>query len=117
MTIQSNLSRTSSIATGIANSSANISGVVTGGKDTVSHYNGNTDAATHIDREATYNAQIAEALSQFVQLIHSTASEFEAVDQSLANTTASSLQGPPSQMDTNVSQNGLLPTAQRLMVD
>ena len=52
-----------------------------------------------------------------MQLIHSTASEFEAVDQSLANTTASSLQGPPSQMDTNVSQNGLLPTAQRLMVD
>ena len=120
MTIQSNLSSASNIATGITNSSASISGVATGAKDTVSNYQGNSDASTHISREGTYNSQVAATLSQFVNLIHSTASEFEAIDQSLSKSITSSLQLPASPMDTIASSKGPLPytgSSQRLMVE
>lgn len=81
MTIQSNSNSATTVATGIASSASNIGGVGMASKDSVSSYNGNNDASTHISREVDYGVQVAQKLNEFVSLIHSMSSEFEVVDQ------------------------------------
>lgn len=49
-----------------------------------SQYSGQTSASLYIDNEASKSGSIAGKLTEFIGLIHSTASEFEAVDQKLS---------------------------------
>ncbi|HEL1585874.1 TIGR04197 family type VII secretion effector [Streptococcus suis] len=82
--IQSNSQIASQVATGIATSASNISGIGMATKDGVSSYNGNNDASTHISREKDYSTQVSHKLVEFVSLVQSMAAEFEAVDQSIS---------------------------------
>ena len=66
-------SNASSIATGI--------GVI---KDSSSVLQGNEVASTYIDDSATTATTISEQLSTFINLLHSVALDFEAVDQAVA---------------------------------
>lgn len=83
--IESNTALASSIASGIANGASSISGVSAAKPDGNSSYYGNNDAALHIGREASYSDQVAAKFSEFVGLVQSIASEFEAVDQELGS--------------------------------
>ena len=85
MTIQSNSSAASQAANQISTGASGITNVTSGTKDGDSVYNGNNDASTYIDKESTYSGQIAGQLTQFVSLVHSMASEFEATDARMSN--------------------------------
>ncbi|WNZ94056.1 TIGR04197 family type VII secretion effector [Streptococcus iniae] len=87
--IQSDASVASDLATGIQSGASGITAVTAPTKDSSSDYSGNTDAASHIDNELMYSGQIAGKINEFIGLIHSTASEFEAMDQKLNQEIAS----------------------------
>lgn len=115
MTIQSNASVASSVATEIASSASRISGVGSATPDSVSEYQGNSDAAAHIPRVNTYSTQLASNLSQFVNLIHSTVEAFEAVDQSLSQTLSESMRIQATPADTVAAARKPLPYTGRLL--
>ena len=85
MQIQSSSEAASQCATEISNGANGINDASSGNKDNVSNYNGNNDASMCIDKERQYSQQVASQIQQFVSMIHSVASEFEAVDSSLAS--------------------------------
>ncbi|HGI4026730.1 TPA: TIGR04197 family type VII secretion effector [Streptococcus agalactiae] len=82
--IQSDASLASSCATSIQTGANGITSVGKATKDSDSQYSGQTSASLYIDNEASKSGSIAGKLTEFIGLIHSTASEFEAVDQKLS---------------------------------
>ena len=82
--IQSNLSLASTHATSISSSAADLLGGNAASKDSVSTLKGNIKASSAIDLDSNTAQQIASAINSFVNLIHSTASEFESTDKRLA---------------------------------
>ncbi|MFI3886556.1 TIGR04197 family type VII secretion effector [Streptococcus parauberis] len=82
--IQSDASVASASATSIQSGASGITAVGKATKDSDSQYSGQTSAASYIDSEASKSTSIAGKLTEFIGLIHSTASEFEAVDQKLS---------------------------------
>lgn len=84
MTIQSNSSTASLYATQISSSGSNVSGTTTVSKDIKTTLSGNANAHSEIDLSHAAGPQFASALSTFVSHIHSTASEFEALDNQMS---------------------------------
>ena len=84
MTIQSDSLTASQYATQIKSSSINVLGIGTVSKDSETTLRGNHDAHLAIDLDDATGKQIASVLNGFVSLIHSTASEFEAVDNQIS---------------------------------
>lgn len=84
MTIQSDYLTASQYATQITSSGSSVSEIGTVGKDNETTLSGNDNAHSAIDLDDATGTQIASVLSTFVSLIHSTASEFEAVDNQIS---------------------------------
>ena len=82
--IQSNASVTSTCATAIQSGASGITAVGKVTKDESSQYSGQTSADLYIDSEASKSVDIAGKLTEFIGLIHSTASEFEAMDSAIS---------------------------------
>ena len=92
--LQSNLLLASSIAGNIRKAATKISNGGDVGKDSVTTIQGNSKAASSIDQDANVAQQIAEATNTFVELISSTAAEFESLDKYLADGLSNKKKGP-----------------------
>lgn len=82
--IQSNALTASQYASQITSSGSSVASVGTVNKDSETTISGNSNAHSAIDLDTETGTQIASALGTFVSLIHSTASEFESVDNQIS---------------------------------
>lgn len=92
--LQSNLLLANSIAGNIRKAATDISNGGDVSKDSITTIQGNTKAATSIDQDASVAQQVAEATNTFVDLISSTAAEFESLDKLLADGISNKKKGP-----------------------
>ncbi|MCK1247864.1 TIGR04197 family type VII secretion effector [Streptococcus uberis] len=82
--IQSDASVASTCATAIQTGASGITAIGKASKDDSSQYSGQTSADLYIENEASKSGEIADKLIEFIGLIHSTASEFEAMDLAIS---------------------------------
>ncbi|WP_273451889.1 TIGR04197 family type VII secretion effector [Streptococcus ferus] len=84
MTIQSSLSDAQVYATNIKQGSGTLGGVTQAQEDSLTTVSGNANAHEAMGADQTARQQISAALADMVTNINSVASEFEAVDQQVA---------------------------------
>ncbi|EGD36189.1 hypothetical protein HMPREF9383_1537 [Streptococcus sanguinis SK150] len=82
--IQSDISVASTHASTLSSNASSIATGIEVIKDSSSVLQGNEVAGTYIDDSASTAATISEQLSTFINLLHSVAEDFEAVDQAAA---------------------------------
>lgn len=95
MTIQSIGSIARLNANAIQNGASSITAISEATKDISTTLAGNSSAYSAIVKEFSYGGQIATKLGEFIQLVHSTASEFEVMDQGLSHQISSGHQTSP----------------------
>lgn len=87
-TIQSDMTVAQSYATDLQHAGEELAGVVQSQQDNQTTVAGNTNAHEALTTAQTTRQSIASAITSMVTNLNSVASEFEAVDQEIANQTS-----------------------------